>query len=253
VGKATNGSRVAIFCAAFCVLFGATNPASGTPQGTALGVLSVAGEVYVNNLRATEGATIFVGETLRTGAGGAARVTITGRGTLTVASQTQISFAPEPRYFAELQRGSVAWRALAGAANFQLRLGNFTVVPYREGEAAAQAELAADGSAKISCAAGSIIVIQLQGSDSVFLGAGGVATVSAQGVLRRGEPAEAEAQGQVQGPPNAPTTAPNPSGKTSKSRRYVVWIGLAGGGVAAAAAALAAGHGAKLPESPFVP
>lgn len=238
------GSHVIVVSLTLFLLSATANLASQTPQGKVLGTLNTSGEVYLGNMRVTVAeSAIFVGETLRTGPDGAARVSVPGRGVLTVASQSRISFVESPRYFAELQQGSVGWRALAGASNFQLRFGNFTVVPFGEGEAAAVVELAADGSATVSCSAGSIGVIELEGPHALFLDAGGLATVSVEGALRRGAPAERA---------ETPPAPPVPAAK-KRDRRYL-WIALAGGGVAAAAAALASGRGeTKPPQSPFVP
>jgi len=246
-------SRLIVFPMAFFLLSGSANSTSQTPQGQPLGQLSSAGEVYLGNAKTTGESTIFVGETLHTGPNGAARVTVSGRGSLILAAQSRLSFEPAPRYFAELQQGSVVWRALAGAENFQLRFRNFTVVPFGKNEAAAEVDLAPDGSAEVSCTDGSIALIEIAGPQSIFLNSEEVVTISAEGSLRRGGPgSNTSSAKETAGTPSSPGgTAP--AGRNSQNRK-VLWIGLAGGGAAAAVAALAASHKSSgLPESPSHP
>ncbi len=229
---------------ALLLLFGTIVQASQAPERTPLGALRTTGEAYVNDLRVTGESTIFIGDTLRTGPDGAARVTVSGRGSLVVSSQTRISFVADPRYFATLQQGSVGLRSLTGAKNFQLRVGSFSVVPDPGAEAAAEVELAADGSARINCTEGSVGVIELEGTQSVFLPPGGTTTISAEGALQAGAPGAPA--------PAAPApTAPTPeAGKAKKSRTGLyVLLGLGGAGAAGAAAGLA-GHGAAPSVSP---
>jgi hypothetical protein len=232
---------------ALLLLSGTTLQASQAPERRPLGALRATGEVYVNDSRVTGESTVFIGDALRTGADGAARLTVSGRGSLIASSQTRLVFQADPRYFATLQQGSVGLRSLTAAKNFQLRVGSFAVVPDPAAEAAAEVELAADGSARINCTEGSVGVIELEGSQSLFCHAGEVATISPEGTLQTGAPRAPT--------PAAPApTAPAPeAGKAKKSPTGLyVLLGLAGAGAAGAAAGLA-GRGGAAPVSPSGP
>ncbi len=235
---------------ALLLLFGTTLQASQAPERQPLGALRTTGEAYVNDSRVTAESTVFIGDTLRTGADGAARLTVSGRGSLIASSQTRIVFEADPRYFASLQQGSAGLRSLTGAKNFQLRVGHFTVVPDPSGEAAAEVELVADGSTRITCTAGSVGVIDLEGPQSAFLHAGETAAISAEGALQAGAPGAP-----VPGAP-APTApappAPIPVAKKKSRTGLYVLLGLGGAGAAGAAAALA-GHGGAPSVSPSTP
>jgi len=222
---------------ALLLLFSTTPLASQAPQRTPLGALRATGEVYVNDSTVTGETTIFTGDALRTGAGGAARLTISGRGSLIVSSQTRISFEADPRYFAVLRQGSAGLRSLPGARNFQLRVGSFIVVPDPTGEAAAEVVLVADGSARVTCTAGSCGVIEVEGAQAAFLRPGETANISAAGALQVGAP-----------PPTPTAPTPVPTGQRKSRKGLYLLLGIGGGAGAATAAALAASGGG--PASP---
>lgn len=238
--RRTKGALAVAWSVVFFLLVSTADLASQAPQQIPVGALSASGEVYVNGTRATGESTIFTGETLRTGADGIARVAVSGRGSLVLASQTQVSFVAEARsrYFAVLEHGDVGWRALEGAEHFQLRFRDFIIVPVGERQAAAEIVLAADGSGNITCVAGSVGLIQLDGPQAIFIDAGEVAALSADGALLKSSSSE--------GPPSKPAAR--------KSRRGLyVLIGLAGAGGAGAAIALSAGRKSRSSVSPSTP
>ena len=231
-------ARPLIILVSLQILWADPSFASQIPPRQPLGSLSATGEVYVNEARVSGEVTLFAGDSLRTGADGAASVTLSGRGMLIVANQTEVSFAPSPRYFAELRHGIAEFRTLAGAANFELRTGNFIVVPASEAEAAADIERAPDGTTKITCTKGSMGVISLEGPESIFLHPGEVGTISPEGKM------STTVAGPQPGaaPPGAAPPAP-PSPPVHKGHTGLIILGLVGGGVAGAAAALASRGG----------
>ncbi len=241
-------ARLLIILVSLQVLWADPSFASQIPPRQPLGSLSATGEVYVNEARVSGEVTLFAGDSLRTGADGAASVTFSGRGMLIVTNQTEVSFAPSPRYLAELRHGVAEFRTLAGAANFELRTGNFIVVPASEAEAAADIERAPDGTTKITCTKGSMGVISLEGPESIFLHPGEVGTISPEGKMSTataGPQPGAAPPGAA--PPAPPSPPPHKGGHTG-----LIILGLVGGGVAGAAAALA-GRGGKPAVSSSTP
>ncbi len=214
------------------------------PQGQQpLGVLRAQGEVYVNGAPLTGESTVFAGDTLRTGPLGSAGLTLTARGALVLAANTEISLASAPRYFASLRQGTITFRTLAGARNAQVEVSQFIVVPATEAEVSAEMFRAADGSARITGMAGSVGVLALEGEASVFLRPGQTAQISAQGKLVAGA---APPVSQPPGPAPAPPAA-------GGSRTALILVAVAGGGAAAALVALAGKKKDSQAVSPSAP
>lgn len=197
--------------------------ASQAADRQAIAAVRPAGEVYVNQARVTEEQTLFTGDTVQTRAGGSAGVSVPGRGALTLGANSRVTLSATRQYFAWLEGGTVALRALADAQNFQIRVGGFVVVPSAQGESAAQIELAADGSGQVVSTTGSVAVIALEGPAAVFLSSGQAASISSQGELKAAR---------------VPTTAPPPPAPTEKkkSSRALIVVVAAGGAAGAAVA-----------------
>lgn len=210
-------------------------------QRKPVGALEGRGEVYVNGVRVEGQTTVFAGDTVRTGSDGAAGITVAGRGMLILAAQTELSLAAQPRFLAELQRGTVGQRSLENAQGFQVRVGPFVVLPATESASAAELQRAIDGSARISCTAGSVFVLALEGDDFVFLRPGQSASISAQGLLSVAE-----------GTPPRPAQAPPPT-TIKKTHKGAIILGVAGAGAAGAALALARSKKEPQPVSPSQP
>jgi ferric-dicitrate binding protein FerR (iron transport regulator) len=217
-------------------------PSAASAQRTPLGALQAIGEVLVNNAPVEGDSTVFIGDTVRTGPTGAASITMAGRGRLILAARTEIVLSGAPRYLVSLEVGTLGLNAQAEAQNFQIRVGNFLVVPSPEAAATAEIERAADGSARITCMAGSIGVIALEGEEVVFLRAGQSARISATGVFSISTPST----------PAPPPEQPQPQAKRRVSAGVIVLI-VGAGGAAGAAAALAGKKDKAQPLSPSQP
>lgn len=76
--------------------------ASPDPQRQSLGSLNSSGDVFVNGSRAPSEVTIFPGDAVRTGETGTAILTTSGNNSFQIARQSQVVFAGDPHYFAEL-------------------------------------------------------------------------------------------------------------------------------------------------------
>src|ERR1700728_873486 len=125
-----------------------------------LGSLSSAGEVYVNNSPAPADATIFTGDTVRTGATGTATFTSSVEGTFQVLPGSQIAFNGGDQYAAELQAGAVVASSQRGPQGLSVRAGSYTVVGATEGElSSAKIEREADGSFAVTCLGGGMILV----------------------------------------------------------------------------------------------
>lgn len=186
--------------------------------------LSTVGEVYINESRAPSETTIFAGNTLRTG-NGAATCTASGRGSLKVSAKTRLSFAADPRYVAVLNEGTVVMSAFGEAAKFQVRIGDFAIVPGPEAPtSSAQIERSADGSSRVTCMTGSIGVIALEGTEAIFLQPGQFVIISADGKLQQ----------RTAAPAALPEPVPAAPGKKSHTGRNVGWISAGAGGALAA-------------------
>lgn len=210
----------------------------------AAGRLVPSGEVFVNDLPVTVETTVYPGDVVRTGAGGAGRVEVAGRGSILLASETQLEFSQEERFFATLQKGRLVLSSLPGATNFQIRVGFFLAVPSAETAASAEFSLAADGNGMVQVSQGMVGVIAMEGPAAAF--------------LRAGERAQLMPSGEIQplrGAPSQPPAETLPAeGKAVKKGGRGALVGLAVGGAAAAGLAAAMGKGGdSRPVSPSSP
>jgi ferric-dicitrate binding protein FerR (iron transport regulator) len=227
-------------------LYAASRPArakfSQEEERKPVGAVNTVGEVYVNDSRAPSEATVFPGDTLRTGETGAATFTVSGLGSLQISPNSRVTFVDEPRYFAILQQGSAVMTVFGETAKFQVRTGDFVVIPGPEAlSAVAEISRSADGSSRITCTRGAIGVIALEErTEAVFLKPGQYVTVSTVGELQN-----------VMSPAGAPSESVAP-GKPKKSRTGWIVLGVAGGGGGVAAAVLA-NRGKKPSVSPSTP
>ena len=210
-------------------------------RGEPIGALRVTGEVYVNDSPVTGQVTLFASDAVRTGAKGAAGLTIPGRGMLTIGAQTRISFGVGS-YFAKLEAGNVGIRTLAGAKTIDIQFGQFVVIQETEVEAAAEVTLASDGSAQVQCTEGTVGIINLSGPQSPFIHPGDSVSISSSGEM------------QVNQVPLAPANTSNLPQVSNTGSHKTAWIllGVAGAGGAAAAVALAS-SGHKAAVSPSAP
>ena len=214
------------------------------PQRQPVGSLRASGEVWVNDFRVPETATVYPGDALRTGLGGSAGLEVPDKGTILISPQTQISFNPSG-YFANLTEGAVSLKTTEPVTNFQIRIGQFVVIPESDVEnVAAEIQRAADGLARVRALTGSVGVIDLDGVQTVFISAGEEVAISPDGVLSR-----------VGVAPQPPAPAmPQPAGPEVRTipTRWLYLAG-AGGGAAAIAAALAGGGEGTQSVSPSIP
>jgi hypothetical protein len=225
---------------------------AGTPAGArtrsqeheALGSLSSVGEVYVNNSPAPADATIFAGDTIRTGATGTATFTSGVEGTFQVLPGSQIAFNGGEQYAAELQTGSVVASSQRGPQGLSVRSGSYTVVGATEGElTSAKIERGADGSFTVTCLDGSVILVPTgEGSSGVLIQSGQMVTISARGKLSAVKEAAAPvtAPGTPAPATPAPASAPTSAGVSNTTKWIIAGVAIAGG--AGAALALAGGH-----------
>lgn len=211
------------------------------PQQEALGSVRATGEVVLNGSPVPQMATIFSGDTLRTGSDGNASVEIKGNGTVQVSPQSLLRFTKSPRYIAELSYGHVTSRSLRDAANFQLRAGNFIVVPDPERpEMTAEIVRTPEGAIRVKAVQGSVGIIELEGAQATFIRNGGEVAISADGQILTGAPSSTT-------PPLPPHMAGG-GGHTA-----LIGLGLGGAAAAAAGIALASGGGESNPVSRSAP
>lgn len=210
--------------------------ASPDPQRQSLGSLTTAGDVFVNESKAPSEVTIFSGDVVRTGDNGTAILTSNANNSFEMAHQSQVDFAGDLRYFAELKSGSISVKSMGGGAGAVLRVGNFVVVPTnRDERTAVTVTGAADGSFLLTCIAGNTGVVPLQQGQGVFLQAGQSARISPQAELSAVE-----------------TPAGGPAKSAGKNNKLWIYLGLAGAGVAGGVAAAIATQ-SHAPISPSAP
>lgn len=150
----------------------------------ALGSLTSAGEVYVNDDQAARESTIFSGDRVRTGEVGAASFVMSGKGTLKIAPQSQVLFSGNDQFTADLEAGTIALTTISGPNGLSLRIGNYVVVSYsRQGSTTLEVNRAPNGSVSVSCVEGSAGVLTLEGKVGQYLQAGQSMAVSANSFL----------------------------------------------------------------------
>jgi hypothetical protein len=228
----------------------------------ALGPIAARGAVSLNGVRTSSDATVFVGDTIRTGPDGTAVLSISGKGSFRVASDSEISFAPDPRYTGELKSGTVVMGSFGGATDISLRVGNYVVAPVIQTEqSASRIERRPDASFTVACLEGSVGLIPLEGTTGRVLKAGESANILPSGELEQAQtqsplnpaaPAEKPAETPGQLPTQTPTTAgttpsepppPVAASGSSKKNEYIL-LGVAGAAAVGIAAGLAGrGHG----------
>ena len=218
----------------FGLSYAAGYPAQEQEPRQPLGSLSTTGEVYLNSAAAPPEAAVFAHDLLRTSGTGTATFTLAGNGSLRISPNTQILFAGEPQYAAELKYGEVVMNSLNGPMGISLRAGSSVVVAVAEGEQSMTSiEAPSDGSFLISCLGGSVGVIPLQGGKGIFIRGGQSVRVSPQGDLSpTGELSAPNSQGSVS--PADASARPEPAARQRHS--YTRWI-LIGVGLAAAVTA----------------
>jgi len=221
--------------------------ASQQPAKQPLGSLSAVGQVYVGNSVVPSESTVFTGDTLRTDPTATATFTMSGKGSLAIASSSQLIFADTPQYVVELKSGVVVMNSQSGPSGINLRANNYVVVAVnREEQSTSKIEGAADGSFLISCSEGSVGVVPLEGPpNGIFLQKGQSVTISPQGELSSPTTAVASTATPT------PSTQNAPAAKKDNHTALII-LGV-GGGAAAIAAAAAAGHGGSSTVSSSTP
>jgi hypothetical protein len=188
-----------------------------------LGSLRATREVHLNGSPATGEQTIYPGDTVQTGADGAAALTSPGFGVLIIPAESEVTFLAAPD-LATLKRGSVEVHSSQPSKDLGIRFGTTVMhLPAPETESAGVITLRPDGSAQVSCTFGSIGLTSLGGTLVVLHPLQSV-VVSADGKV---QPVQS-----VPLIPNAQTSGPAVSGKVSPA--VYVGLALAGGGTAAA-------------------
>jgi len=182
-------------------------------------------EVYLNGTPATGEQTVYPGDTVRTGADGAAALTSPGFGLLIIPAQTEIAFRSAP-FLATLKQGSVEVRSIQSGKNLEIQFGNTVMyLPTPETESSGVVTLRADGSAQVSCVFGSLGLNTIDG-----VGLGILHPLQAVGVTADGKLQKVEAV------PLVPTaqSAPVPVMTGRAAPTLAIGLAIAAAGTAAA-------------------
>ena len=241
------------------------SPSSSRSQNPqALGSITVRGNVSVNGVLASSDSTVFVGDTIRTGPDGTAALTINGKGSFRLGSDSEVSFQADPRYTGELKSGTVVMSSFGGATDISLRAGSYVVAPVIQTEqSASRIERHADGSFTLACLEGSVGLIPLEGTTGRVLKASEYANILPSGELEQAQAqsplnqtAAAEKPAEIPAPtpgtetpttagPTEPQTPPPPPTGSSKKTEYIL-LGVGGAAAVGIAAGLAGkGHGSS--------
>lgn len=234
-GKRGALRRPLIFALLWFFLFVNWGAAYGQDGGQQpIGTLTATDDVYVNDVAAASTSTIFAGDMLRTGGTGAATLVLDGKGSFRISPRTEMAFAGQPQYVAELKLGKVVMNGQAATA-INLRTGNSVVVPLAEDEPSTSViEAPSDGSFRVSCETGSVSVLPLQGGKGIFIEAGQSASISAQGEISVLSAAAPPLTSAATGPANQP----EPAARQSHRLRRWILIGAAAAGAGVAVAIL---------------
>jgi hypothetical protein len=196
-----------------------------TPAAQTLGSMRATREVYLNGSPATGEQTVYPGDTVRTGADGAAALTSPGFGVLVIPAQTEITFRPPP-YVATLKQGSVEVRSFPGGRDLGIQFGNTVLyLPSPEAESSGIITLRGDGSAQVSCIFGALGLKAVDGTGLVVLRPLQAVGVSADGKLQKVESVPLV-------PSNQSVPVPVMTGRIAPGR-YIALAALAGGAAAA--------------------
>jgi hypothetical protein len=230
----TSANRLAFLqLVAMCLLLSGLTRGAALPQKQqreAIGSVITVGEVYVNGSVAPLGSAIFSGDMMRTGNVGSATFTLSGKGTFKISPNTQVVFAGDRQYIAELKSGRIVMSSENGTMGINLRAGSSVVVAETEGEqSTSNVEASPDGSFIITCLVGSVGVISLEEPKAIFIQPGQSVNISPQGELT--------ATISVSQTRDASETG---VGLRMSHRRRWILIGLAVGGAAVAAGTLSA-------------
>ena len=216
-----------------------------------LGSLSPVGDVSVNGIAVTAETTIFSGDAVRTGMNGTATFAMSGKGSIKLSPQTQVTFSGTPDYLAELNAGTVVMNSFAGSTDVTLKVGNYVVGPVIQVEqSASKIQRMPDGSDVVSCLDGSVGLVPLLGATGSVLQAGQSVPISAQGQL-----GAVVATSALPAPPTQPSTPATPPAAPTVSHSNRDWIilGLAGAGAGGIGITLATRGGGSKAVSPASP
>lgn len=198
-----------------------------------LGSLTSVGEVFVNDSAAPAESTIFAGDRLRTGDTGTATFSISGKGTMKIASRSEVVFVGSYEFTAELKSGNVALSAVSGPNSIVLRVENFVLVPsFHERFETTKVEQTANDAFLVSCLDGGVGVLTLEAKSGQFLQAGQSLSISAGRMI---------------------TTMSSEKRAGGHEFHNMGWLYLGLGGAGAAGAAAALGHSGKQSVSPSTP
>lgn len=222
----------------------------------ALGSLTATGPVYVNGAPAPAESTIFSGDVLSTAEGASATFTISGKGSYKVGPLSQVAFAGDPQYVAELKLGTVVMSSFAGATEVTIRAGNFIVGPVIQTEkSASKIERESNGSFTIVCLDGSVGLVPLEGTTGRVLQARQSVAILTNGELdltREASAPAAPAAAQTAATPAQTAPQPEPTVQSNDRKKWAI-LALVGGGAAVGIAVAASSHGGAPPVSPAAP
>jgi hypothetical protein len=212
-------------------------------EQVALGTVNSTGEVMLNGARVPQLATIYADDTVGTGPDGNAVIKIQGKGDIEVNLETLIKFPNSPQYLAQLEHGQISFRLIGQVKGFQVRVGNFVVVPDPGSpETIANISRDASGLTRVRAVQGSVGIIELEGPRTTFIRSGQEVSISPDGSIIGG------------GAPSQPSPVAPMLAKTGGGHTGIILLGVGAAGAAGAAAALASGGGTSSPSvSPFTP
>jgi hypothetical protein len=214
------------------------------PATQGLGFLQVSGQVSVNGMQAADGQTIFPGDTVRTGADGAAAFNLPNVGALTIERQTEISFRTS-QSIATMKQGTVDVRSFQDGAKLDVQFGKFVLFTTSP-ESTGILTVDANGAARVECRSGSIGVTAVVGAAAVVLQPGQSVRIGTDGTMQNVESAPGASVPATQAPGTAPAA------KKSRTTYYI--LGAAGAAGATTAALLLISHKSSNPPlSPSSP
>ena len=218
------------------------SPSRSAPaEQEALGTVNSTGEVALNGARVPQLATIYTDDSIATGADGNAVIKLQGKGDIQVYPETLIKLPNSPQYLAQLEHGQISFRPLGQVKGFQVRVGNFVIVPDPGSpETTANVERDAGGLTRVKAVQGSVSINELEGSRTTFIRSGQEVSISSDGSIIGG------------GAPSQPSPVTPNSAKSGGGHGTVILLGVGAAGAVGVAVALSSG-GSTPSVSPFTP